>query len=88
MSISMQSTAEARLTIAAEFPRRYFLENLAVRHDNSILVTVANRKELHYAPPPRKGVEVKPQGDCISKQGQESGKVGFVPTGSLELAAQ
>lgn len=60
MSISMQSTAEARLTIAAEFPRRYFLENLAVRHDNSILVTVANRKELHYAPPPRKGAEVKP----------------------------
>jgi hypothetical protein len=26
------------------------------------------------------------QGDCISKQGQEPGEVGFVPTGSLELA--
>ena len=29
-----------------------------------------------------------PQGDCISKQGQEPGEVGFVPTGSLELAPE
>ena len=56
----MLSTAQARLTVAAQFPKGYFLENLAVRHDNSLLVTVANRKELHYAPPPRKGSEVKP----------------------------
>jgi TIR domain len=28
------------------------------------------------------------QGDCISKQGQEPGEVGFVPTGSLELAPE
>ena len=33
-------------------------------------------------------VEPGPQGDCISKQGQEPGEVGFVPTGSLELAPE
>ena len=37
---------QARLTVAASFPPHFFLENLAIRHDNSILVTVATRKEL------------------------------------------
>ena len=30
---------KARLTTVAEFPKNYFLENLAVRSDNSILIT-------------------------------------------------
>ena len=41
----------ATLTEAARFPEHYFLENLAVRADNSILVTVVTKKELWYLPP-------------------------------------
>jgi hypothetical protein len=29
---------QAQLTVVAEFPKHYFLENLAVRSDGSILV--------------------------------------------------
>jgi hypothetical protein len=42
---------QARLVTVAEFPPQYFLENLAVREDNSVLVHVANKKELWYVPP-------------------------------------
>lgn len=42
----------AQLTPVAEFPEHYFLENLAVRADNSVLVTAMNQKELWYLPPP------------------------------------
>jgi len=48
------STATARsvkLTTLATFPKNYFLENLAVRADNSILVTAMTRRELWYLPP-------------------------------------
>ena len=48
------------LTVAASFPPHFFLENLAVRADNSILVTVATRKELWYLPPPRPDAPVDP----------------------------
>ncbi len=48
------------LTEAASFPPHFFLEKLALRHDNSILVTVATRKELWYVPPPREGARVDP----------------------------
>jgi hypothetical protein len=51
---------QARLTVAASFLPHFFLENLAIRHDNSILVTVATRKELWYLPPPREGAQVDP----------------------------
>lgn len=44
-------TPNPRLSIAANFPEQFFLENLAVRHDNSVLVTVVTRKELYYVPP-------------------------------------
>ena len=48
-------------TIAADFPVGFFLENfLAVRHDNSLLIAVANRKELYYVPPPRPNGKVEP----------------------------
>lgn len=55
------SKPQARLTIAAQFPEHFFLENIAVRHNNSLLITVANRHELYYVPPPpRVGAEVEP----------------------------
>ena len=41
----------ARLTRIASFPAGYFLENLVIREDNSILVTVLNHRELWYIPP-------------------------------------
>ena len=41
---------QAQLTVVAEFPKHYFLENLAVRSDGSILVTALNKKELWYVP--------------------------------------
>jgi hypothetical protein len=45
-------TAESQLTTVASFPVNYFLENLAVRADNSVLISAMNQKELWYAPPP------------------------------------
>ena len=39
---------KAHLTTVAEFPKNYFLENLAVRSDNSILITAMNHGELWY----------------------------------------
>jgi hypothetical protein len=44
-------TSLAKLTTVAVFPQYYFLENLAVRDDGSILVTAALQKELWYIPP-------------------------------------
>ena len=41
---------KANLTTVAEFPKNYFLENLAVRSDNSILITAMNHGELWYVP--------------------------------------
>lgn len=49
--MSHNKAPQARLVTVAEFPTHYFLENLAVRQDNSILVNVANQKELWYVPP-------------------------------------
>ena len=45
------SSPRARLTIAAEFPQGFFLENLAIRSDNSVLVSVATKNQLWYVPP-------------------------------------
>jgi hypothetical protein len=42
---------DAQLTTVASFPANYFLENLALRADNSVLITAMNQKELWYAPP-------------------------------------
>ena len=41
---------KATLTPAALFPPKSFLENLAVRSDNSVLVTCVTTKELFYVP--------------------------------------
>jgi hypothetical protein len=50
----------ARLSVVAEFPPGYFVENLKVRPDGSILVTVLNQKQLYYILPPKAGVQVRP----------------------------
>lgn len=56
----MANPLRTQLTIAAEFPKHFFLENLAVRRDNSLLITVANRGELYYLPPPPPDALVEP----------------------------
>lgn len=48
----MPSDHRPELTPVASFPQGYFLENLAVRFDGSILVTAFNQKELWYVPAP------------------------------------
>ena len=51
---------QAQLTVVAEFPKHYFLENLAVRSDGSILVTAFNKKELWCVPSPNGALPVTP----------------------------
>jgi len=51
---------QPRLSIAAQFPAHYFLENIAVRQDNSMLITVVQPKELYYLAPPSPGADVEP----------------------------
>lgn len=51
---------QAALSVVAEFPKQYFLENLAVREDNSVLIHVANKKELWYVPPADGQMRVTP----------------------------
>jgi hypothetical protein len=58
--MSSQTTTQAKLTTIACFPKHYFLENLAVRSDGSILVTAMNRKELWYILPTSEDVPVEP----------------------------
>jgi len=56
----MAPAARANLTTIASFPKHFFLENLAVRADGSILVTVLNHKQLWYVPAPNGGEPVTP----------------------------
>ncbi len=53
-------TPQAKLAAAALFPPKYFLENLAIREDNSILVSAMNHKELWYVPPVTGSLPVEP----------------------------
>ncbi|OBF50012.1 hypothetical protein A5756_22640 [Mycobacterium sp. 852002-53434_SCH5985345] len=48
------------LTPVAHFPQKYFLENLAVRADGSLLITAVLQRELWWVPPPRPGALVDP----------------------------
>lgn len=50
-----------KLSTVATFPKNYFLENLAVRSDNSVLVTAFNHKELWYVPSSNDGQPVEPE---------------------------
>ena len=54
------TTAPAHISTIASFPEHFFLENLAVRADGSILVTVLNHKQLWYLPAPDGGQPVTP----------------------------
>ena len=54
------SLRRARLTVAAEFPKQSFLENLAIRADNSVLVSKMLEKELWYVPPVDGALPVQP----------------------------
>ena len=56
----MPSAPQAKLTIVAEFPEHFFLENMAVRNDGSLLITVQNRKELWFVPAPGATLPVQP----------------------------
>ncbi len=51
---------QAKLTTVACFPKKYFLENLAVRADGSMLVTALNQKELWHVPSPKDELPVEP----------------------------
>ena len=51
---------QAKLTPVAYFPKEYFLENLAIRSDNSVLVSAMNHKELWYVPSVHGPVPVEP----------------------------
>ena len=57
----VSETAPARLSTVASFPTHYFLENLAVRADNSVLVTAFNHNELWYVPASTSGEPVEPR---------------------------
>jgi hypothetical protein len=50
----------AKLVTVAEFPEQFFLENIAVRGDGSLLVTVLNRKEIWCVPAPGADLPVEP----------------------------
>lgn len=58
--MSHNKAPQATYTTVAEFPKQYFLENLAVRADNSVLIHVANKKELWYVPPSNGTTTVTP----------------------------
>ncbi len=58
--MSHNKAPQAHLKTVAEFPKTYFLENLAVREDNSVLVTAMNHNELWYVPPADGDMEVEP----------------------------
>ena len=59
--MSPSPVPQVRLATVATFPKNYFLENLAVRADNSVLVTALNHKELWYVPSSPDGAEVTPR---------------------------
>src|ERR1700757_73284 len=59
-TMTTDNVTRAKLVTVAQFPEQFFLENIAVRRDGSILVTVLNRKELWYIPAPAPDVPVEP----------------------------
>src|SRR5215469_16709079 len=56
-----QQHVTAKLTTVAEFPVGFFLENVAVRADGSMLVTELSKKGLWYLPAPTSDAPVQPQ---------------------------
>ncbi len=58
--MSHNKAPQARLTTVARFPVHYFLENLAIRTDNSVLITAMNNMELWFVPAQSGEEEVYP----------------------------
>jgi len=58
--MTTDSATRAKLTTIAYFPEHFFLENLAVRADGSILITVLKHKQLWYVPAPDADLPVDP----------------------------
>ena len=56
----MSPVPAVTLTPVAYFPEKYFLENLAVRADGSVLITAIWQKELWCVPDPEPHTEVRP----------------------------
>ena len=56
----MATSLQAELAVVAEFPESYFLENLAVRSDASVLITAMNKKELWCVPGANGALPVTP----------------------------
>src|SRR5580700_9016654 len=56
----MSPVPAVTLTPVAYFPEKYFLENLAVRGDGSVLITAVLQKELWCIPGPDPHAEVGP----------------------------
>lgn len=65
---STATLPQAKLTLVASFPANYFLENFALRADNSGLITAMNHKELWYVAPARATETVKPTLLCTFEQ--------------------
>ena len=51
---------EVTVTPVTHLPKKYFLENLVVRADGSVLVTTVLQKELWYVPSATPSTEVSP----------------------------
>lgn len=58
--MAMTPVPGVNLTPVAHFPEKYFLENLAVRADGSILITAVLQKELWWVPAPADKTAVSP----------------------------
>ena len=58
--MSMTPVPVVTLTPIAYFPEKYFLENLAVRADGSVLITAVLQKELWCVPGPEPRAQVRP----------------------------
>lgn len=58
--MTTDNALRAKIVTVAEFPEQFFLENIAVRRDGSILVTVLNRRELWNVPAPGADLPVEP----------------------------
>ena len=58
--MTMAPIPAVALTPVACFPENYFLENLVVRADGSVLVTTVLQKELWHVPSAKPGTVVSP----------------------------
>lgn len=58
--MAMAPVPAVTLTPVAHFPEGYFLENLAVRADGSVLITTVVQKELWYVPAPEPPAQASP----------------------------